>query len=155
MLCLWQWIGLYYRRYGIKGLCGFVCDTSNPKIFQSLFDFLFLCVIFHKTKHVPRFSIKRFFLYKKRIPLKSSVETGNYKLSAPVNLTGFVKHLSPFKGVHFRFTPTGRGKDGGLAIMVSNDNSDRAKFQVGRFISHQRFPVYFLINTWIAYENRL
>lgn len=42
-----------------------------------------------------------FFFNKKRIPLKSSVETGNYKLAAPVDLTGFVKHLCPFKDLHF------------------------------------------------------
>lgn len=101
MLCLWQWIGLYCRRYGIKGLRGFVCDYHIRRSFNHCLISYFY-VIFCKTKRVPRFSTKRFFFFnKKRIPLKSSVETGNYKLAAPVDLTGFVKHLCPFKDLHF------------------------------------------------------
>lgn len=48
-----------------QGSMWFCVWLSHPKNFQSLFDLLFLCVIFYKTKHVPRVSTKRFFFIRK------------------------------------------------------------------------------------------
>lgn len=58
--------------------------------------------------------VQKDFFYKKRIPLKNSVETGNYKLAAPVDLTGFVKLLCSFKDLHFLYSlRQGKGCESG------------------------------------------
>lgn len=68
-----------------------LCVSITSPSFNHCWIYYF-CFLFCNTENVPRFSTKRFYIYtvyKKRIPLKISVETGNYRLAASIDQNWF------------------------------------------------------------------